>query len=174
MSAPFELPGFEILEKLGEGGMATVWKARQLSLDRIVAIKVMSSVLAEDADDVERFQAEARSAAKLKDQGIVQVYDADAHNGMYYFVMEFVAGYSVGDWIRRSGAIDESDILLVAESVAAALAHAWEKESIVHCDIKPDNVMIDGDGTVKVADLGLARSISAASSSTPRMRVPSP
>ena len=159
--AAFELPGFEVLEKLGEGGMATVWKARQLSLDRIVAIKILSSVLTEDEEDVDRFQTEARSAAKLKHQGIVQVYDADAHAGMYYFVMEYIAGYSVGDWIRRKGPLDEADILVVAESVADALAHAWEKERIVHCDIKPDNVMIDGDGTVKVADLGLARSISA-------------
>jgi hypothetical protein len=82
---------------------------------------------------------------------------------MYYFVMEYVAGYSVGDWIRRKEVLPESESLLAIECVADALAHAWDTQAIVHCDIKPDNVMIDSDGTIKVADLGLSRSIGALS-----------
>jgi serine/threonine-protein kinase len=159
--APLDIPGFEIIDKLGEGGMATVWKARQISLDRIVAIKILSNRLADDDADIERFQQEAQAAAKLKHQGIVQVYDANASAGNYYFVMEYIAGYSVGDWIRRKKVLSEADALLVAECVADAMAYAWNKERIVHCDIKPDNIVIDSDGTVKVADLGLARSISS-------------
>jgi serine/threonine protein kinase len=160
MSHAFSLSGFEVIEKLGEGGMATVWKARQVSLDRTVAIKILSSRMASDPDDVERFQNEARSAARLKHPGIVQVYDANAENDVYYFVMEFVDGYTAGEWVRRKGRLSEEDALLVAGSVADALGYAWEREGIIHCDIKPDNIIIDDDGSVKVADLGLARTIS--------------
>ena len=156
-----QINGFEVIEKLGQGGMASVWKARQVSLDRTVAIKVLSDRLALDADDVRRFQEEAQAAAKLKHPGIVQVYDANAENGIYYFVMEYVAGYTVGDWVRRKGVLSEQDALLVAECVADALNYAWDRAGIIHCDIKPDNLIIDEDGTVKLADLGLARTIRA-------------
>lgn len=159
------IDGFELMDKLGEGGMATVWKARQLSLDRAVAIKVLASRFAADPDDVARFQREAQSAAKLKHPGIVQVYDAAMHEGFYYFVMELIDGYTGGEWMSRSGRLSEKDALQVAECVAEALGHAWEKEGIIHCDIKPDNIMIDADGTVKIADLGLARTLSVMSGS---------
>lgn len=154
------IDGFEILSKVGEGGMASVWKARQVSLDRIVAIKVLSANFSSDSEDVRRFQQEAQSTAKLKHPGIIQVYDANAKDGLYYFVMEYISGYTVGDWVRRKGVLKEKDALLVAECVSDALGDAWEKERVIHCDIKPDNVMIDEDGTVKLADLGLARTIS--------------
>jgi len=154
-----KITGFEIVGKLGEGGMAAVWKARQISLDRIVAIKVLSERLTLDPTDIGMFLEEARSAAKLKHPGIIQVYDANVEDGIYYFVMEFVAGYTVGDWIRRKGKLTDTEAILVGECVADALQYAWEKEGLIHCDIKPDNVMIDEDGTVKVADLGLARTI---------------
>lgn len=156
----FDIPGFEILEKIGQGGMASVWKARQLSLDRIVAIKILSEGFADEPEDVRRFQEEAQAAAKLKHPGMVLVHDANAENGMYYFIMEYVSGYTVGDWVRRKGVLSEKDALLVADCVADALGYAWDHANIVHCDIKPDNVIIDEDGTVKVADLGLSRTIS--------------
>jgi len=159
----FNIGGFEVIERIGSGGMATVWKARQVTLDRIVAIKILSSQLAADPSDVQRFQKEAQAAARLKHPGVVQVYDANVQDGIYYFVMEYVAGYTVGDWLRRKGALPEKDALLVAECVADALQYAWETAGIIHCDIKPDNVIVDADGTVKVADLGLARTISAMS-----------
>ncbi|MBN1558570.1 MAG: serine/threonine protein kinase [Lentisphaerae bacterium] len=157
------IPGFELIERLGAGGMATVWKARQVSLDRIVAIKMLSSGLAADPDDVRMFQVEAQTTAKLKHPGIVQVYDANVVNGIYYFVMEYVAGYTVGEWLRRNGVLEEAEALLVAECVSDALQYAWHAGDIIHCDIKPDNVMVDADGTVKVTDLGLARMIDAVS-----------
>ena len=156
------LPGFELLEKLGEGGMATVWKARQISLNRTVAVKILSTRGASDENDAVRFQSEAQTMAALKHPGIIQVYDANVHEGVYYLVMEYVAGYSVGDWIRRKKLIPERDVLVTAECVAEALNYAWTTQRMIHCDIKPDNVIVDADGSLKVADLGLAKSIVAA------------
>jgi serine/threonine-protein kinase len=146
--------------------MAVVWKARQLSLDRTVAIKVLSSHLSADAEDIERFKLEAQAEAKLKHNGIVQVYDANVEAGSCYIVQEYVNGYSVGDWVRRKGQLSEEDALLVAGYVCDALAYAWETAGVIHCDIKPDNILIDADGTPKITDLGLARTISAMTEDT--------
>lgn len=159
MMSEISIPGFEIIELIGRGGMASVWKARQLSLDRIVAIKVLSARFVTNSSDIDRFQAEARAAAQLKHQGIVQVYDTGSSEGLHYIVMEYVDGYTVGTWLRRKEVLSEADALLVAECVADALDHAWKKAGLIHCDIKPDNVIVDADGTVKVADLGLSRSL---------------
>ena len=156
-----DLPGFEILEKIGTGGMATVWRARQISLDRIVAIKILNPNFSSDQLDISRFQNEAQAAAALKHAGIVQVYDANAVDGLYFFVMEYVSGYTVGEWIKRKGVLREDNALLVVECVADALKYAWDTRSIIHCDVKPDNVLVDADGSVKVSDLGLARTLSA-------------
>jgi serine/threonine-protein kinase len=155
----FKLPNFEVLGLLGRGGMASVWKARQVSLDRYVAVKILSSSFATDPDDIQRFREEARAAAQLRHPGIVQVYDANFSDGVYYFVMELVDGYTFGDLLRRKGQVNEEDSLIVAESVAVAMDYAWTHYQMVHCDIKPDNIMADADGTVKVTDLGLSRSV---------------
>ncbi len=161
MDAP-AFNGFEILEVMPQGAMGTVYKARQISLDRVVAIKMLPPGLAADSADIDQFLAEARITANLKHQNIIQVYDfGKTEEDIYFFVMEFVSGYSVGEWIRRKHFLSEENALLVAESVAEALEYAWNKDGVIHCDIKPDNIMIDGDGTVKVADLGLAKSMSS-------------
>lgn len=160
----FKLPNFEVLGLLGRGGMASVWKARQVSLDRFVAVKILSSSFATDQEDIRRFREEARAAAQLKHPGIVQVYDANFSDGVYYFVMELVDGYTMGDLLRRKGHVSEEDALIVAESVAVAMDYAWTHYQMVHCDIKPDNVMVDADGTVKVTDLGLSRSVTLVTS----------
>ncbi len=160
MSEMITIPGFEIIEKIGAGGMATVWKARQISLDRVVAIKILHPSFAIHDEDVQRFQGEAQSAAKLKHPGIVQVYDANAVEGLYFFVMEYISGYTVGSWAKRKGCLDEKDAMVVVECIAEALQYAWDNQGIIHCDIKPDNILIDADGTVKISDLGLARTIS--------------
>ena len=89
----------------------------------------------------------------------MQIYDANFSDGVYYFVMELVDGYTMGDLLRRKGRITVEDALIVAESVAVALDYAWSHYQMVHCDIKPDNIMVDSDGTVKVTDLGLCRSV---------------
>ena len=152
--------GYDILEVLPSGGMSTVYKARQISLDRIVAIKALPPSMGAAPADVEKFMAEAKITASLKHPNIVQVYDfGRSEDGVYYFVMEYISGYSVAAWIRRKQYLSEENSLLCALSVAGAMNYAWQKAKIVHCDIKPDNVIIDDDGTVKLADLGLAMSV---------------
>ena len=155
----FELPGYEILEKIGEGGTSSVWKARQLSLDRLVAIKTLFAHHVPDQEAMARFRQEAQAAASLKHPGIVQVYDAGEANGRPYLVMEYIGGCTVGDLIERAGKLTERNALLIVDGVAQALAYAWDKDCIIHLDVKPDNVLVEADGSIKVADLGLARFI---------------
>ena len=155
----FALPGYEILGKIGEGGTSSVWKARQLSLDRLVAIKILDSSYGADPEALARFRQEAQAAGRLKHPAIVQLFDAGEVAGQPYMVMEFVDGCSLGDLLQRSGTLAESNALLVAEAVAHALAYAWDKDCIIHLDIKPDNILVEHDGAIKVTDLGLARFI---------------
>lgn len=155
---PYRISGFDIRECLGAGGMAVVWKAYQASLDRVVAIKVLRSEHAADPEEVRRFMDEARAAAKLSHPNIVQVYDTGSENGVYYIVMEYVAGKTIGSLLRSQGALSQKIAFQVARYVAEALDDAWQKAKIVHRDIKPDNIMFDQEGmVVKVSDLGLAR-----------------
>jgi len=144
--------GFKLLEKIGEGGMAEVYKARQLSLDRIVAVKILRADMAADPSALAQFRMEANAVAHLKHTNIVQVHEAGCRDDIYYFVMEYVAGYSVADWIERKGRLPEDDALLVAEYTARALDYAWEHSGLIHGDIKPDNVLVDEDGAIKIAD----------------------
>lgn len=155
-----EIPGYRLEAKIGEGGTATVWKAKQLSLDRDVALKVLSHALAPDPDALARFRTEGMAAAKLNHLNIVQVYDAGEVNGVPFFAMEYVDGRSIGDILAHKGRLAEEEALAVIESVARALHYAWEREQIIHCDIKPDNILVEKSGIVKVADLGLARIMS--------------
>lgn len=156
-----------MLGKLGQGGMSTVWKARQLSLDRLVAIKTLAAEYLPDAVARERFQQEARAAARLSHPGIVQVYDAGVAGDVPYIVMEFVDGRSLGDVLEMDGKLPEEKALRMALSVAEALGYAWQKDCIIHCDIKPDNLLISKNGEVKVTDLGLARFIGLRRRATP-------
>jgi len=160
------IDGYEIIEKLGHGGTSSVWKARKVSLGRIVVIKVLDEHLANDPEDIRHFKHEALIAANLKHPGIVRVYDFGRFKEgvRYYFVMEYISGYTVGDWLRRKGKLEELDALIIAHSVAEALRYVWDQAKIVHCDIKPENIMVDGDGTIKVTDLGLAQVVSTIAS----------
>ncbi len=165
---PDDIPvidGFELLDKRGESVVSSVWKARQISLGRTVIIKVLSKHHSNDPEDVKQFKFEAKVAASLKHPGIVQVYDfgRSSHADRYFFVMEYITGYTVGQWLRRKGRLSEADAIVIAHCVADALKFAWDHSMIVHCDVKPDNVMIDGDGTIKVTDLGIARAVSTIS-----------
>ena len=157
MEPPVKLAGFELIELIGQGGIGAVWKARQLSLDRIVAIKLLLPEFKRDKEENRRLVLEAQTAAKLKHSGIVQVYDASEENGVFFFVMEYVAGYNVGTWLRRKHELSEADTITVGIAVADALDYAWRTTKLIHCDIKPDNIMVDTDGAIKVADLGLSR-----------------
>lgn len=157
-----QIPGYDILAPLPQGGMSAVFKARQISLDRVVVLKILPPAMVGSGVDVEKLLAEAKLTAQLKHPNIVQVYDfGRSPSGVYYFVMEFISGYSVAQWIMRKQNLPANDALVCAHYVGEALSYAWKTFGIVHCDIKPDNIMIDGDGTVKVADLGLAHSVRA-------------
>ncbi|MBM4037356.1 MAG: DUF1080 domain-containing protein [Planctomycetes bacterium] len=151
-----KLAGYELLATLGKGGMGVVFKARQVSMDRIVALKVLAPRLAKNAVYVQRFLREARSAAKLNHPNIVQGIDVGEAGGHYYFAMEFVDGTTVKEMIKGQGRLDEKTALSIVGAVARALEHA-AKHGIIHRDIKPDNIMVARDGVVKLADLGIAR-----------------
>ncbi len=159
----WHIPGYEILEAVGEGGMAAVWKARQLSLDRIVALKVLDPGLIRDAEEIERFREEARAAARFHHPGLVQIYDAGESGGHVYYVMEYIEGRSIGQHLMQEGPLSEDEALKVVDEAADILGTLWERDRVVHCDIKPDNLLIDEEDHVRIADLGLARAIEQAS-----------
>ncbi len=155
---PLTIPGYETLERIGEGGMAFVFKARQLSLGRLVAIKVLRRELAQDPTALAQFRLEANSVATLKHPHILQVHEAGEVDGVPYSVMEYVSAYSVLSWLARRGRLREDDALTIADSVARALEYAWDRGGLIHCDLKPGNILVDEDGLIKVADFsGLSR-----------------
>ncbi|MCX6906992.1 MAG: SUMF1/EgtB/PvdO family nonheme iron enzyme [Verrucomicrobia bacterium] len=152
--------GFEVVAKLGQGGMGAVYKARQPLLDRFVALKVMSQQLSGDPGYIARFIREAASAAKLNHPNMVQVYTAGEQGGVYYIVMEFVEGESLNQRLKRVGALDPVEAIAITLHVATALQCAWNEARLIHRDIKPDNIFLSNKGGVKVGDLGLAKSVS--------------
>jgi len=151
-----DIPGCEILEKIGEGACGEVWKARQLSLDRVVAIKVLKPVLADDPDQVQRFLSGARAAAKLKHPNLVQIFDVAKDEGGCHFIMEYVHGRTLREVIRSKGKLPEKTALSIALGIAEALRDAWKGAHLSHGNLNTANVMIDEDGGVKVMDMGLA------------------
>jgi serine/threonine-protein kinase len=151
-----QIPGFQILQKIGAGAMASVYKARQLSLDRIVAIKILPKRLSEDPSFVERFEKEGRAAAKLSHNNIVQAIDVGEYAGYHYFVMEYVDGQTVYDEVAKLRRYSEERALNIAIQIARALEHAHAR-GLIHRDVKPKNIIITKDGTAKLADMGLAR-----------------
>ncbi len=153
-----QIPGFQILGKIGQGAMATVFKAKQLSLDRIVAIKVLPKRLSENPEFVDRFYREGRAAARLNHPNIVQAIDVGEAGGYHYFVMEFIDGDTVYDRLTANQRFGETEALGIVQQCAKALAHAHSR-GFIHRDVKPKNVMITKDGEVKLADMGLAREV---------------
>jgi serine/threonine-protein kinase len=146
---------YEILEIIGEGGMALVFKAKDLRLNRLVAVKIMREDLMDDEEFRSRFYAEAHAVAMLSNQNIVAVYDVSQNPDIEYIVMELVDGITLRQYMDRRGALAWREVLHFSTQIARALAHAHER-GIVHRDIKPQNVMMFRDGTAKVADFGIA------------------
>ncbi|MGH9211799.1 MAG: Stk1 family PASTA domain-containing Ser/Thr kinase [Acidimicrobiales bacterium] len=153
---------YELHRRLGRGGMAEVYLARDQMLDRAVAVKVLFPALATDPGFVERFRREAQRAAGLNHPNIVGVYDWGEANGTYFIVMEYVEGESLAEQIAREGRLHPDRAAEVAADIAAALGFAHRNGGVIHRDIKPGNVLITRDGAVKVADFGIARAISDA------------
>ncbi len=156
---------YRVERRHARGGMATVYEAHDDRLDRTIALKVMHPSLAEDEEFVSRFIREARSAARLSHPNVVSVYDQGADQGHVYLAMEMVRGQTLRDLIRARGHLSPRQTLEVLEPVLAALgaAHA---AGLIHRDVKPENVLLSDDGRVKVADFGLARAVTGASSHT--------
>lgn len=154
-----EIPGYQLLSKLGSGAMATVFKARQLSLDRIVAIKVLPRKLSESIEYVKMFYKEGKAAAKLNHANIVQAFDVGEAGGFHYFVMEYVEGHTLWDELNEHKVFSEKQALDILIQIARALEHA-HNQGLIHRDVKPKNIMITTDGIAKLADMGLARAAS--------------
>lgn len=151
-----EVPGYIILEQIGKGSMGLVYKAKQASVNRVVAVKVLLNALAQNKEFIKRFRREAEIAAKLAHNNIVGVIDAGEVGGHHYFVMEFVEGETIKDMLEKGKIFDEKVALKIVLAIAEALAHAHLR-GLIHRDVKPENVILTKDGGVKLADLGLAR-----------------
>jgi serine/threonine-protein kinase len=149
---------YQILERVGGGGMAVVYKARCTLLNRIVAVKVLRHQFSVDEDFVRRFRREAQAAASLSHPNIVNIYDVGQEKDIYFIVMEYVEGETLKDLIDREGPLEPARAVNITRQIANALYHAHYNK-IIHRDIKPHNVLISKDGRIKVADFGIARAV---------------
>ncbi|MFT7618546.1 MAG: serine/threonine protein kinase [Planctomycetota bacterium] len=157
--------GYKLIKKLGKGSMGTVFKAQQLSLDRLVAIKVLAPFLQKNRKFVTRFEKEAKVLARLNHPNIVQCIDVGESNSLYYIVMEYCDGPTVLDVIKRGGALAQERATRIILQVSRALEHAYVSQ-IIHRDIKPDNIMIIPGGTAKLCDLGLVKDLEGSGDTT--------
>src|SRR5437016_6581866 len=159
-----QIPGYQLISKIGKGAMATVYKARQVSLDRIVAVKVLPKRSSDNPEFVERFYKEGKAAARLSHNNIVQAIDVGSTpEGFHYFVMEYVEGKTLYDIMQpppvgEGKAFSEADALDIAIQMADALAHAHQR-GLIHRDVKPKNILLTPQGVAKLTDLGLARAV---------------
>ena len=153
------IPGYQMIRKLGAGAMASVYLAKQTSLDRLVAIKILPRRYSGDANFIERFYKEGRAAAKLSDPNIVGAFDVGQVGDQHFFVMEYIDGETVYERIVKAKRLKERDALTITRQVASALKHAHAR-GFIHRDIKPKNIVMTKSNVAKLADLGLARAIS--------------
>ncbi len=153
---------YEIISRVGTGGMADVYKARDHKLNRLVAVKVMKDEFSNDKSFIAKFSKEAQAAAGLAHPNVVSVYDVGEDNGIYYIVMELIQGITLKDYITRKGKLTVREATSIAIQVSLGL-EAAHKSDIIHRDVKPQNIIISTDGKVKLSDFGIAR---AASSNT--------
>jgi len=154
------LAGYEIVERLGQGGMGTVYKARDTIMGRWIAVKLLAPFLADDKEYVKRFFIEARNAQKLHHPNIVAAYDAGVAGEHKFFIMEFVDGPSLEKAIHSKGVLPEHTAMEITRQVAQALDYAWAHK-IIHRDIKPQNIILSGGRTVKLCDLGLSKDVTS-------------
>jgi len=153
---PLVLGDFEIIELLGQGGMGAVYKAREISLDRLCALKLLPAHLAREPSIVARFRREAQACAKLDHPHIIRGYRVGEVDGQHYFAMELVEGTSVDRIIEEKGPMEIDEAVKILKQIASALDYA-HRAKMIHRDIKPDNIMITKDGVAKLADLGLVK-----------------
>ncbi|MDU2066299.1 MAG: Stk1 family PASTA domain-containing Ser/Thr kinase, partial [Sporomusaceae bacterium] len=152
---------YTVLELVGGGGMAEVYRAHDELLDRYVAVKVLRSQFTSNEEFVRRFRREAQAAAKLSHPNIVNVYDVGRDDDIYYIVMEFISGETLKEKIDREGILPVETAVRIADEIAQALENAHQNH-LVHCDIKPHNIMVTSSGRIKVTDFGIARAVTSA------------
>ena len=163
---------YEILELIGSGGMANVYKAKCHRLNRMVAVKILKNDLAENADFRRRFRDESLAVAQLSHANIVSVYDVSRSGDTEYIVMELVDGITLKQYMERRGKMDWREALHFITQIMRALSHAHSR-GIIHRDIKPQNIMVLRDGSVKVTDFGIACLTSASQTLTQEALAPS-
>src|SRR5262245_40721982 len=151
-----QIPGYQLLDKLGQGAMGVVYKARQLSLDRIVAVKVLHPRWAAKTEFLEALRREAHLAGRLRHNNLVQAIDVGSAGPLHYFVMEYVEGTTIRQLLDSGKIFREDEALEIVVQLAQALEHA-HRRGLIHRDLKPGNVMLTSDGVAKLADLGMAR-----------------
>ena len=151
---------YELIEKIGEGGMAIVYKAKCRLLNRYVAIKILRPEFTKDEQFVENFRRESQAAAGLSHPNIVSVYDVGQEGNIHFIVMELVEGKTLSKLIEEKGRLDYKEAINITRQVASALSLA-HKNQIVHRDIKPHNILITNTGVAKLADFGIAKAVSA-------------
>lgn len=161
MSSKILAGRYELIEKIGEGGMAVVYKAKCRLLNRYVAIKILKPEFVKDAKFIESFRRESQAAASLSHPNIVNVYDVGKEGNIYYIVMELVEGEVLSDIIKREGALKPQRALSITKQIASALSMA-HKNHIIHRDVKPHNILITVDGTAKITDFGIAKAVNSA------------
>ncbi|MDD6128747.1 MAG: Stk1 family PASTA domain-containing Ser/Thr kinase [Veillonellaceae bacterium] len=149
---------YELLERVGGGGMADVYKAQDRLLDRPVAVKILHAQFQSDEEFIEKFHREAQAAARLSHPNIVNIYDVGASGDDHYIVMEYVPGRTLKELIQQRGHLAPEEALTITGEIAEALAHA-HANGLVHCDIKPHNILMMNGQTAKVADFGIARAV---------------
>lgn len=149
---------YELQELIGGGGMADVYRAQDLLLNRPVAVKILHEQFKSDTEFINKFNREAQAAARLSHPNIVNIFDVGVMDDAHYIVMEYVPGRTLKDRIKQEGHLSVGDALQVAKDIARALAHA-HANNLVHCDIKPHNILMMPDGSAKVADFGIARAV---------------
>jgi serine/threonine-protein kinase len=150
---------FELVEKIGQGGMGVVYRGRQVSLDRVVAVKILSKALYDNQEFIKRFEREAKAVARINHPNIVGVYAFGEADGMWYMVCEFIDGSSLSRLIAEKIMLDPKELAPLMIDCLAGLAHVGTSQ-IVHRDIKPDNILITKEGVAKIADFGLAKDVS--------------
>ena len=147
---------YKVLEKVGEGGMARVYRGMDTKLNRQVAVKILYEQFAGDADFLRRFKQEAKAAARLTHPNIVNIYDEGEEDNIHYIIMEYVEGYTLKDLVQRDGRLKPEESVQIVIQICDALAHA-HSQNVIHRDIKPQNIIMTEDGRVKVTDFGIAR-----------------